>query len=194
MTERTVILKFWDGLNSELWEIMATMRTDLEIDDLNEIITKAKEAETARDERNFEWSRRTEGEKCQPKREWTRFKNRTGGNQHFKPNSREEKQAPNKPERVQANAVSPQNTPEQKNYSNLHCKKISRAKLDTLRAEGRCFNCKEVGHKQQNCPKLNSMKPPATTIRTGSVNLVWMDRLAEQKEKAVRATLTLSFQ
>ena len=80
--------------------------------------------------------------------------------------------------------MSPQNTPEWKNYSNPHRKKISRAKLDTLRAEGRCFNCKEVGHEQRNCPRLNSMKPPATTIRTGSVNLVRMDRLAEQKEKA----------
>ena len=163
---------------------MATMRTDPEIDDLNKIITKAKEAETARNERNFEQSCRMEGKKHQPKREWTQFKNRTSGNQHFKPDGREEKQALNKPERVRVNAVSPQNTPERKNYSNPHHKKISRAKLDMLRAEGRCFNCKEVSHEQRNCPKLNSMKPPTTTIRTGSVNLVRINRLAEQKEKA----------
>src|SRR6266478_9732079 len=34
MSERTVVLKFWDGLDSELRELMALMNTEPELDDI----------------------------------------------------------------------------------------------------------------------------------------------------------------
>ncbi|KAF9641923.1 hypothetical protein BDM02DRAFT_3106262, partial [Thelephora ganbajun] len=50
MNERTVVLKFWSGLNSELREIMAISRAEPEVDDLDEIIIKAKRAENSLEE------------------------------------------------------------------------------------------------------------------------------------------------
>lgn len=89
----------------------------------------------------------------------------------------------NKTEKVRANAVSPQNVNEQKG-KHVQQQKHSRAKLDTLRTEGRCFNCQEVGHEQRNCPKLNSMRPPKPAIKAGAINLSKMDKLAEKVGKA----------
>ena len=37
---------------------------------------------------------------------------------------------------------------------------ISRAKQDELWAAGKCFQCKETGHDQWNCPKLHSIRRP----------------------------------
>ena len=97
-----------------------------------------------------------------PKREWTRFKNRSGGTAHYKP--REVSQTGNKPNKIQANAVSPMNQgplrdkPQQGYKNNKQYtkddKKLSRKQMDMLRAEGKCFNCREAGHKQRNCPRL----------------------------------------
>jgi len=79
--------------------------------------------------------------------------------------------------------VSPQNTSEQKGKNVKH-KKLSRAKLDSLRAEGKCFNCQQTGHKQRNCLRLNSMRPPKPFIKAGAINLSKMDRMAKQSERA----------
>ena len=111
---------------------------------------------------------------CKPKREWTRFKNRAGGTVKYKPGGNE--QAGNKSGKIQANAMSPQipdkellkekpqeekphggkkpygksngKPPYDKNKNKNKGNQLSRAQLDTLRAEGRCFNCKDTGHKQ----------------------------------------------
>lgn len=52
MSECAMVLKFWDGLNSELHEIMALLKANPEIDDLNEIIDKVEQAEVSWDKRN----------------------------------------------------------------------------------------------------------------------------------------------
>ena len=196
MSERTLVLKFWDGLNPELREFMALMNTEPELDEISDIVEKAELAEKARDERNREKGRRPEGDKQPPKREWTRFKNRTGGNRHFKPGNRDEKPNPNKSDKVRSNAMSPQNTPSQPSASgsrnqggpkgkfNKQPRKLSREQLDALRAAGKCFNCRETGHEQRNCPKLNSMRPPRPAIGSGSISFAKMEELADRKEKA----------
>ena len=63
-------------------------------------------------------------------------------------------------------------------------RKLLRAKLDELRAKGKCFNCEQMGHEQCNCPKLQSMKPPKQTVNTGSIYFAKMEKLVEQKEQA----------
>lgn len=139
LNERAVVLKFWDGLNSDIREIARIKDAEPEIDDLNEIIRKAQEAEVSREERNIERNtdrnNRTEGDKRQPKREWTRFKNRTGGNKNFKPGDREEKQAPNKSDKIRMNAVNTQNAPEQKTQTGFPAKET--IQNETGRAQGR---------------------------------------------------------
>ena len=74
--------------------------------------------------------------------------------------------------------------PENKPRGGHGPRKLSRAKLDELRAEGKCFNCRQTGHEQRNCPKLQSMKPPKHTVNAGSICFAKMEKLAEQKEQA----------
>ena len=50
----------------------------------------------------------------------------------------------------------------------------------SVRAQGKCFNCYEMGHEQRNCLKLNAMKLPRPTVRTGVINLSKMDKLAKK--------------
>lgn len=75
--------------------------------------------------------------KLQAQTQWTLTsklnKNWTSGSKNFKPSDLEEKPSTKKTNEVCANTVSPLNTLDNK---------LSRAKLDELRAEGKCFNCK----------------------------------------------------
>ena len=196
MTERTTVLKFWSGLNSDLREIMAMMDAEPEIDYLNDIISKAERAEKARDERNRERLRRPEGEKLPSKREWTRFKNRSGGNKNYRPGNND-KSNQNKSDKIRANAMSPQSAPGpsqqkppnqnnngQKPKFNPNHKKLSREMMNALRVEGKCFNCREKGHEQRNCPKLESMKPPKPHIKAGSIRFADLEELSNRKDQA----------
>ena len=186
VNERTVVLAFWKGLKSEIRKHMVLMGADPEVDDLNSVIDKAMISEKALDqiERiSKESERQTDNETSKPKREWTRFKNRSGGSKNFKPGTSDNKPQTPKSDKVRANAVSPQNTPESKSKPGYNNKRLPRAKLDKLRAEGKCFNCRQTGHEQRNCPKLQSMKPPRPSINAGSISLVNMDKLAAEKEK-----------
>ena len=149
----------------------------------------------SRDERHCERNLRSEGDKRTPKREWTRFKNRTGGNKNFRPGEREDKPSQNKSDKVCANVMSPQNASkppdapnqnkpsDQKPRSGPHRKKLSREQMNSLRAEGKCFNCRETGHEQRNCPKLNLMRPPKPVIKAGSISFAKMEELAERKAR-----------
>ena len=63
-------------------------------------------------------------------------------------------------------------------------KRISREQMNILRAERKCFNCRERGHKQWNCLELNSMKPPKPAIKAGAMSFIKMEELAERKARA----------
>ena len=56
--------------------------------------------------------------------------------------------------------------------------------MNSLRAEGKCFNCQETGHEQRNCPKLNSMRLPKPVIKARSISFIKMEELAERKARA----------
>jgi hypothetical protein len=167
---------------------MVLLQVNPETDDLDMVITCALQSETARDQVDRITrdgpDRQPEGENQRPKREWTRFKNRTGGSKNFKPGTTE-RPPPNRTDRVRVNAVSPQNAPEHRPRAGpSNQNRIPRVKLDELRAAGKCFNCRETGHEQQNCPKLNLMRPPRPFIKSGSICLAKLDKLAECKERA----------
>ena len=56
--------------------------------------------------------------------------------------------------------------------------------MDSLRAEGKRFHCHKKGHKQRNCPKKNLMKPPRSTVKSGSIRLANLDKLAKDRDCA----------
>ena len=196
MNDRSLALKFWEGLNSELREIMIMMKIDPEINDINDVVYKVEQAEKSRDERIVERNRRTEDDKQGPKREWTWFKNRTGGNRHYQPGERDNKALSDESDEVQVNAMSPQSDSEPLDNPSMnktggcqpqsgpHQKRISREQMNVLRAKGKCFNCRERGHKQWNCLELNSMKPPKPAIKAGAMSFIKMEELAEHKARA----------
>ena len=100
MTERTVVLKFWEGVNPDIRSKLIGKEVDPEVADLNEMISQAENTEKRIEAKKRARGKPTEGEKPKPKREWTRFKNRTGGNRTFKPGEREDKPVQNRNERV----------------------------------------------------------------------------------------------
>jgi len=184
---------------------MRRLRIDPEQDDLNTIIREAIATEKAYDETDRPSKKdQKEGGSNKPKREWTRFKNRNGGTKHYKPGENESENK--KSDKIRANAVSPQSTPQNsgqkpsqsanqnapkkeykdkgKEKSDYKHKNLSRSKMDALRAEGKCFNCQQQGHEQRNCPKLQSMKPPQSAIKAGTISFASMEVLASKKEKA----------
>jgi len=136
VNERSAVLAFWKGLNAELRKHMVLLGADPEIDDLNSVIDKALISEKSLDQIeqiSKESERRTGGETSKPKREWTRFKNRNGGSKNFKPGTSDNKPQTPKSDKVRANAMSPQNTPESKPKAGpSYSKRLPRAKLDEL--------------------------------------------------------------
>ncbi|KAJ7208904.1 hypothetical protein GGX14DRAFT_566600 [Mycena pura] len=59
---------------------------------------------------------------------------------------------------------------------------LSREERERLRAEGRCFTCKEVGHESRNCPQRQTAKPP--TAKTSSVKLSSLEQRATAAREA----------
>ena len=172
-------------------------RVNPERDDLDTVINEAIQCEKACDERvsilrNEKEPRSEASGSRKPKREWTWFKNRSGGTAHYKP--REASRTGNKPDKIWANTVSLTNQgssrdkPQQGYKNNKQYtkddKKLSRKQMDTLRAEGKCFNCREAGHKQRNCPRLQSMKPPKMAIKVGVIGFASLEKLAEMSEES----------
>ena len=91
MTERMVVLKFWDSVIPETREIMISKDMNPEVDGIEDIIHMVEQAKMQLEARAQAWGKRTENEKPAPKREWTCFKNRMDGNRNYRPGDREQK-------------------------------------------------------------------------------------------------------
>ena len=102
-----MVLQLWKGLNTDLQGDMALLRIKPEKSSLNLVINMATRCENSLDQRKQfmkeEQKRQMEGGSSKPKREWTRFKNRNGGNKNFKPGESEQTKGPS--EKIRANAA-----------------------------------------------------------------------------------------
>ena len=66
--------------------------------------------------------------------------------------------------------------------------RMSEEEWDRLRAEQRCFSCKEVGHESRNCPKRRRAKAP--TIIAGAINF---DRIQANDDRAREVDLQVKW-
>lgn len=61
---------------------------------------------------------------------------------------------------------------------------LSQEEKEQLQAEGKCFNCREVGHSAQNCNQRKTAKAPHITTRNGGISFPYLETLAELKRQA----------
>ena len=144
VNERTVIQTFWSGMRRELRIRLIEWGISPEHTPLEAIVSKAIDIENS--EEAYRRELRNEKQSGPPERSWGRFANRTDGPQRWRPS--EEKEGPQsraRPDRVRANAVSPQQRQQdqqsqpQERDDRRRGRRVSRAKRDELRAAGKCF-------------------------------------------------------
>ncbi|KAJ3013108.1 hypothetical protein NUW54_g1685 [Trametes sanguinea] len=69
---------------------------------------------------------------------------------------------------------------------------MSPEERDRLRAEARCFSCRETGHQSSNCPARKTARAPASTgsrIHVGAVNFAKLEELAERAKASDQEAL-----
>ena len=184
VNERSIIEIFWWGLQEPIRVRAVGMGANPERSTLDKMIKCAVRAEDMiRESERLSQRRDRDG------RNWGRFANRVSGTKPYRPaNEGNKPDRSDGQERVRANAVTPQpaagpSRPSgQGEQQKRRGRKISRAKRDQLRADGKCFQCERTGHSQKDCPNLNTMRPPAITA--GSVNIARLERFADARERA----------
>jgi hypothetical protein len=175
----------WNGLQQQIRTRAVELGVHPERSSHEKIIKYATRAEDAIVEAANQLKASREG------RTWGRFANRVDGPRPYRPSgddSRTKRHGSDGMDRVRANAVTPQpraessRQGERRSQGPRQGKKVSRARMDQLRSEGKCFQCEQPGHMQKDCPKLSSMRPPH--LRTNNINIARLERLSNEKEKA----------
>jgi hypothetical protein len=178
VSEREVLQIFWEGIRPDLRCYLREKGLSPEKHSLEHLIKYAARREDAVEA----LKREEKAWKGQPAgRRWGRFENRVEGPQPAK-GPTQEKGKGNQPAETQGN--SGQNTvnkkekekKEQSTSKPPQRPKLSKEERDKLRAEQRCFSCKEVGHESRNCPKRWQAKAP--NIKAGAVNIAEVDAKA----------------
>ncbi|KAG8942400.1 hypothetical protein FRC04_003766 [Tulasnella sp. 424] len=87
--------------------------------------------------------------------------------------------------RASTNRSEPRDKTEQgdskgKNRSYHDKERQSKKELDELRAQGKCFVCKETGHTKKDCPKRNDARRPK--VGTATVNLIELEQLVSVRD------------
>ncbi|KAJ3486050.1 hypothetical protein NLI96_g4519 [Meripilus lineatus] len=192
VTDIQIVKIFWKGMHQYLRLYLIKKGYTPETTKLSKLVKHASRRERAqevkeREEREFRGKR--------PGRGWGRFKNRTNGPENIKlaeqMNAKPDitpktANPPKKPENSTKNNQENGQKGKSKDIPRERKNPLSREERDRLRAEGRCFNCKDVGHESRNCPKRKTAKAP--TVHAGSVRFGKLEQLAKQ----ARETLNVS--
>lgn len=118
---------------------------------------------------------------------------RTGKSDERKGAQTEHKVAPDRKPQISTNAKpSGQNKGKAAPRS-----KLSPEERDKMRAEGRCFECKEIGHQSRNCPKRHEAKAPKVSVgavRYEYLRNVNLDKLTDEKLAAGARVASVSIE
>ncbi|TFY57697.1 hypothetical protein EVJ58_g6867 [Rhodofomes roseus] len=197
VTGRQLVQIFWSGVHQYLRLYLIERGLDPEVNTIDKMVKHAKRREDSylaqlHEDREFEG--KVAG------RKWGRFQNRVNGPQPYKAKDDTSKRS----DSVEAKNVnigkSKGNVPRQDgkssskpSKSSSHEKrppKLSREERDRLRAEGRCFECKDTGHEARNCPLRKKAKAPS--VQASSVRFADIDRLAAKARDAAIAVNSVS--
>ncbi|KAJ3002424.1 hypothetical protein NUW54_g5853 [Trametes sanguinea] len=180
---------FWKGLNTHLRVYLIEKGLNPEKTKLDKLVKYAVRKEEAytearREEKLFNGH--------VPGRAWGRFGNRAEAPEPYQPSRMKRESASTKdsprPERMRQ--ADPKRSRPQASRANqrttTHAGRLPPEEHDRLRAEGRCFNCKETGHQSNNCPARRTARAPTAagnTVHVGAVNFVRLEELSRQAEQ-----------
>lgn len=185
MPDDMKVIKLWYSLNPKIQRAMWRDGLHPDSSTWDEVVAKAEIIEIAHSVTD-----RREVNKSQPKREWltdkqpggsasrsVSYTNRERGNNHSRTQWNRQDNKPTGGQIRQSSTV-----PSGKGYhpgksaqrsthngtkhtsqkKSVQFADLTAAEMAQLRAEGRCFNCKEIGHMSRNCPHKKSVKGNGT--------------------------------
>ncbi|KAJ8456367.1 hypothetical protein ONZ51_g12171 [Trametes cubensis] len=193
VTDFQLVQIFWKGLNTHLRVYLIEKGLNPEKTKLDKLVKYAVRKEDAYTEARHE-ERSFTGKV--PGRKWGRFDSRVEGPEAYQPdkNQREGAFAKNRPRTDRSGQSDTKrthtNAPKRPRREGGHSNTLSREERDQLRAEGRCFNCRETGHQSSNCPARKTAKAPSGVgLQAGAVNFESLEKLAERARRTHGDTL-----
>ncbi|KAG8915434.1 hypothetical protein FRC02_004520 [Tulasnella sp. 418] len=196
INERHLVLRFWYGANAYLRLKWLDNGFDPETSSMDELEREASKYERAEVQRRTEESKATEttpAENRKSRRDEFKEKQWRKGQQPGKTSqgSWRDQQPQKGPEDLAKSESSGQNETKKGKDNRTHqdkkrenggqapkgYPKLSKKEKDELRAEGKCFTCKRMGHLGKDCPDRNTLRPD---LRSSSVSFAHLERLAQE--------------
>ncbi|KAJ3480573.1 hypothetical protein NLI96_g8248 [Meripilus lineatus] len=175
ITDMQLTQIFWGGIHQYLRLYLIEKGKNPEVTKLSTLVKYATRKENAMEAKCREEKAFT----GRHGRTWGRFQSRTTGPEPIKPAEQHHNgQKGNNPSKssTETKEKTHQNRPKEQKPPRPN--KLSKEERDRLRAEGKCFNCKETGHESRNCPKRKTAKAP--TIQAGSIRFNNIEKLAKK--------------
>ncbi|KAJ6450808.1 hypothetical protein C8R45DRAFT_1113931 [Mycena sanguinolenta] len=182
ITERHLVQIFWDGVEHYIrvkWLERGMGPEESGFEKLVKWALRFEKSKEALDREKRDWNPKPEG------RTWGRFKNRTHGNEPWRPPKEDKQEGPSaKPNGGKQDKFSKPNQTAGKSTQDKQKGKPGRAKdkhkwspeeMDRMRAEDRCFACGEVGHQSRNCPEKHQAKAPQQKVSVGAARYDYLN-------------------
>ncbi|KAL7284480.1 hypothetical protein ACG7TL_001771 [Trametes sanguinea] len=188
VTDFQLVQIFWKGMNTYLRVYLIEKGLNPEKTPLDKLVKYAVRKEEAYTEARRE-ERAFSGQV--PGRSWGRFGTRSEGPEPYQGEKSRGAREPIKPNqrdtrRHQSDSRKDRyNAPKGPRREGERTATMSREERDRLRAEGRCFTCKETGHQSSNCPTRKTAKAPRIPgLQAGAVNFEDLEQLAEKVRRS----------
>lgn len=185
---RDVILRVWEGADEYIRVKWIENGFDPDINSLDELLTHAERYELASEAKNDNRGRyaehpresrhtkrsRSPGKRNRSKRRQGSKARRSSPNAHRNDrNSRNNKYERPRDRERRGNDRSDRPREQRPKKDTTASSRLSKEQKDEYRAQGKCFNCGNTGHKVSDCPKNNSAPRPsiranAATPQAGS--------------------------